>query len=315
MPQPLIPRRLRTRGVAPAAAAVAFVGALAVGCSDGPATVEEVPTAEVLSLEPWDAGQGETVEVRIRGTGFAPGDVAVWERGGSEASDVVVRTTRYVSPTELVATVDVGASALADAYDVAIRNRDRKKGITTEVFHVLRGIGATLDAGFGFRYDGHRVGTFDADGRFLLDPLSMFGAGSRYAFTLYSYSWREQYIVAQQPRPDGWADLMMCWSPGGKVEGPGTRMLECWLEIGTAPGRGWSDDQLVEDSYSSFIGSDRPADGSGRITFTTVTPHRLAGTFTITMHADYSATYPGPILEVREGRFDVPVVSTYAFGQ
>lgn len=310
-----MPHRAVCRPRAPHLAPLALLAFLLVppaGCSDGPAAVEEEPTAEVHSLEPWDAGQGETVEVRIRGSGFAQGDVAVWERGGNPAGGVVVQETRFVSPTELVATVRIGADALPDAYDVAIRTpRDRKKGITTEIFNVLHGIGSTLDAEFAFEYQGHRTGSFGVDGEYVLDPAEMFQASGSFALTLYEYEAREQFFMAQQPRPDGWADLLMCWSPGGKVEGPGTRNLECWLEIGTAPGREWSDQQLVEDSYSSFIGGDRPADGSGRITFTAVTPQRLAGTFTITLHADYSSTYPGPVLEVRQGRFDVPVVSTY----
>jgi hypothetical protein len=301
-----VPAWQRRRHTAAVRALVAAL--LLAGCTDGPASSSEELTAVVGSVEPWDAGQGETVQVRILGSGFSQGDVAVWERRGSKAASVVVEETRFVSAGELIATVRIGAGALPEAYDVAIRNRDRKKGIATEIFNVLHGIGSTLAADLSFSYDGDRTGTFAVRGDFTLDPEIMYRTASMWGVTLFHYPSREQVLMAQQPVQEGPPHFLVCWSPGGMVEGPGTRPLECWIELGTDPG---PDGRPIDASYSSWIGGNRPADGTGSITFTAVSRHRLGGTFRITMHADNASTYPGPLLDVRDGRFDLPVVSSY----
>jgi hypothetical protein len=292
----------------PAAVLALTAALLLAACADGPASHADELIAVVGSVEPWDAGQGETVQVRIRGSGFSQGDVAVWERRGSAAASVVVEETRFVSAGELIATVRIGAGTLPEAYDVAIRNRDRKKGIATEIFNVLHGIGSTLDAGLSFSYDGDRIGAFAVNGTFTLDPEIMYRTPSMWGVTFFHYPSREQLFMAQQPVLVGPPHFLVCWSPGGMVEGPGTRPLECWIELGTDAG---PDGRPVDASYSSWIGGNRPADGTGSITLTSVTRHRLGGTFRITMHADNASTYPGPLLDVRDGRFDLPVVSSY----
>jgi hypothetical protein len=295
-----------------------LAGALLGGCGDAPGrqvTEPDLPPAVVSGAFPWDAAQGETVEVRITGTGFTTGDALVWERNGSAAPGITVQQTTLLSDSVLVATVHIAPTAIAQTYDISVRSGDRRRGVGTEVFNVLHGTGSTLTAAFSFDYSGHRTGTFDASGSFVLSAETMFAQGARWVVTYYDYRWREQFFMAAEPRPDGWTNFLMCWSPGGRIAEPGTRLLECWLEIGTdfsAERRRWSDEQLVEDSYSSWIGSDRPADGSGRLTITEVTPLRLLGTFRITMHADYLHTLsdPGPTL-LAEGSFDMPIVSAY----
>ena len=75
-------------------------------------------------------------QVTITGSGFASGDAAKWERGGVPDTKVVVRETRFVSSTQLVATIDIAADADLAFYDIAVYSADRKKGIGTEMFEV-----------------------------------------------------------------------------------------------------------------------------------------------------------------------------------
>jgi hypothetical protein len=275
------------------------------GCADSPAADMQEAAATVAGVEPWDAAQGETVTVRILGSGFTPEDVPVWERNGSEVSGISVAQTTFVSSTELTAVINIAPGTAALTYDVGIRRGGRKRGVGSELFDVLHGIGSILDAQFAFGYRGDRTGSFSIDREFVLDPEVMYTPASGWGVTLYHYPMGEQFLMAQQPRADGLADFIMCWSPGGRVRTTGTRLLECWLEFGLDA------DGNVEASYSSWIGSDRPADGSGRITFSSIGPRRLAGTFHITMHSDLAPEYPGPELEVFAGSFDLPVVSAY----
>ena len=84
--------------------------------------------------------QGETGEqVTITGSGFAPGAVATWSRGG-DTTKVIVRSTQVISSTQVVATIDIAPDADLAFYDIAITNPDRKKGIGTEMFEVTTGV-------------------------------------------------------------------------------------------------------------------------------------------------------------------------------
>ena len=100
---------------------LAIVLLASFGCADpGPAPV--LPTAPNLGKAPTSGPtvsaaapaygrQGETGEdVTITGSGFAPGAVATWSRNG-DTSKVSVRSTRYVSSTQLIATLDIAPDA------------------------------------------------------------------------------------------------------------------------------------------------------------------------------------------------------------
>jgi len=135
------------------------------GCAD-PVQAPVLPTAPNLGKAPPIGGpsvsaaapaygrQGETGEdVTITGSGFAPGAVATWSRNG-DTSKVTVRSTRYVSSTQLVATLDIAPDADLAFYDITVTNSDRKKGIGTDLFEVttalnLGSLGGNTNANAG----------------------------------------------------------------------------------------------------------------------------------------------------------------------
>ena len=117
------------------------------GCAD-PVQAPGLPTAPNLGKAPPSGGptvsaaapaygrQGETgEEVTITGSGFDSGAAALWSRNG-DTTKVRVRSTRYVSSTQLVATLDIAPDADLAFYDITVMNGDRKKGIGTELFEV-----------------------------------------------------------------------------------------------------------------------------------------------------------------------------------
>jgi hypothetical protein len=302
-------RRRCDRTAAGAVACTAAVLALLVACNDEPSGLDagaDGPPIVVTAAQPRESGRGETMKVRITGTGFREGDEAVWERNGSTDDRVVVEKTEFVSATQLVATISIQADATIAGYDIAV-SRPRKKGIGTEAFYVLHGIGSEFQARFSFTYDGYRSGSFNVDDTFVLDPATM-DPGS-WGLTYYIYEQYEQFIGAHYLRDDGLVDMMWCWTPGGRVTAPGTRLLECWF----TPQYNFETGEYADpEDYTSFIGSDRPGDGTGRITFTSVTPERLAGTFSITMHVvDWPDWLGSPSITISDGEFDLPVVSSY----
>jgi hypothetical protein len=298
-------RSRSARGVACTAAVLALL----VACNDEPSGLDagaDGPPIVVTAAQPRESGRGETMKVRITGTGFREGDEAVWERNGSTDDRVVVEKTEFVSATQLVATISIQADATIAGYDIAV-SRPRKKGIGTEAFYVLHGIGSEFQARFSFTYDGYRSGSFNVDDTFVLDPATM-DPGS-WGLTYYIYEQYEQFIGAHYLRDDGLVDMMWCWTPGGRVTAPGTRLLECWF----TPQYNFETGEYADpEDYTSFIGGDRPGDGTGRVTFTSVTPERLAGTFSITMHVvDWPDWLGSPSITISDGAFDLPVVSSY----
>jgi len=85
----------------------------------------------VTGAYPAEGDQGETLTVRISGSGFVEGVVATWERDGLPDPGITVQQTVFVSSTELDATIAIALDADVADYDVAV-SRDRKKGIGTE---------------------------------------------------------------------------------------------------------------------------------------------------------------------------------------
>lgn len=123
---------------------------LLIGCGEGLPTgqiegdPDEDPDAVALPLEvtgtdPAEAEQGESVDVRIFGEGFAEGSVASWERDGVADTLIVVSSVTFVSETELVASISVARETDIGLYDVAV-TRKRKKGVGSEA----KAIGADI---------------------------------------------------------------------------------------------------------------------------------------------------------------------------
>lgn len=123
-----------------------FLAALALACDPPTDPARETDSARlakaaagptVSSALPSYAHQGDAgVAVRILGSGFDQGSSASWERNGSVDPKVSVQGTRFVSSTELVATISVAADAAIAFYDVAVTTSTRKKGIGMERFTV-----------------------------------------------------------------------------------------------------------------------------------------------------------------------------------
>jgi uncharacterized membrane protein len=111
----------------------------APGCGDGPTTTETPPQPEVTvsATEPARAEQGETLDVRILGEGFADDAVVSWRRHGTVDPLIVVEQVTFVSETELIASVVVGAEADVSEYDVVVRSeRVGVEGIGQRLFEV-----------------------------------------------------------------------------------------------------------------------------------------------------------------------------------
>lgn len=145
----------------------------------------------VSAAVPSYAHQGDAgVAVRILGSGFDRGSTASWERNGVTDQKIAVMETRFVSSSELVATINVAPDATIDLYDVAVTTSTRKKGIGMERFivTVAQSIGTlggnTLSRGINDR--GEVVGYsmagssqrafFSAPGA----PMTNLGAGQAY---------------------------------------------------------------------------------------------------------------------------------------
>ena len=91
----------------------------------------------VAATTPATGEQGTvSLQVTIDGNGFATGAVASWERNGVPDPKVTVKSTQFVNPKKVIATIDIALDADITSYDVAVMNTDRKKGIGTAIFAV-----------------------------------------------------------------------------------------------------------------------------------------------------------------------------------
>lgn len=97
-------------------------------------------TIQVSSANPPAAEQGTVnLNVSIKGKGFKNGAVATFLVTGNEidSGGVTVNTTTFVSPSQLVANIDVAEGATISKFDVKVRNSDGRTGKGTELFSVV----------------------------------------------------------------------------------------------------------------------------------------------------------------------------------
>jgi uncharacterized membrane protein len=124
------------------ALAVGVLGVMAFGapgCGDGPTTTEPPPppTVTVSATEPARAEQGEALDVHILGEGFVEDVVVSWRRNGAADPLIVVEQVTFVSATELIASILVGAEADVAEYDVVVQSeRVSGEGIGARLFEV-----------------------------------------------------------------------------------------------------------------------------------------------------------------------------------
>lgn len=89
----------------------------------------------VTSASPAQAPQDTTVDVTISGSGFTNGAKATWSLNG-DTTLVHVKSTKFVSSSQLVATVLVPGTAPVASYDVQVTLTSGKKGVGAELFVV-----------------------------------------------------------------------------------------------------------------------------------------------------------------------------------
>jgi uncharacterized membrane protein len=129
----------RWPGRALAVGVLGFMASGASGCGDGPTTTElpAPPKVTVSATEPARAEQGETLEVQILGEGFVDDAVVSWRRNGAADPLIVVEQVTFVSATELIASILVGADADVAEYDVVVQSeRIAVEGIGARLFEV-----------------------------------------------------------------------------------------------------------------------------------------------------------------------------------
>jgi hypothetical protein len=162
------------------AASFALMALIVYSCAgDGLTAPREQPTARkskpsggnvAVSLAEPDSGAQGVVNlvVKIHGSGFSRDAVADWERNGAPDAKITVSSTRFVSSSEVDATISIAADAELATYDVAVTSGG-KKGIGTELFAVTLGDPTATwyvpvdDPTLGFQGD-HGDTTFALDG-------------------------------------------------------------------------------------------------------------------------------------------------------
>ncbi len=173
----------------------AFILAL-TACSAEPTRVVEAPDGALLakgggsggglavtSTDPAFGERGARLQVRVRGSGFDPTAEAVWERNGVVDPRVRVISTTFVSSTEVIADIEIGADADIDLYDVAVSialiGGGRKKGVGIEMFEVtvaenVPGVVASGTATIARDINdaGQIVGAWERDQAYFWDPAT-----------------------------------------------------------------------------------------------------------------------------------------------
>lgn len=92
----------------------------------------------VGSVAPTAAAQDTTIDVNIFGAGFTNGAAATWSLNG-DTTKVHVKSTKFVSSTQLVARISVPVDAPVARYDVVVMLIGGKKGVGAELFEVTLG--------------------------------------------------------------------------------------------------------------------------------------------------------------------------------
>lgn len=143
MPRRLSPtgRRVPSRVALP----VVFVTAALLACGDSSPAPMDLdprfapggggPPVKVVSTDPSEGEQTDTLFVRVIGASFEPGAAARFYRPGVPPRIQTLSTT-YVGPDELLAHIIIDGTAEVGLYDVEVTTPGGKKGVGTELFAV-----------------------------------------------------------------------------------------------------------------------------------------------------------------------------------
>lgn len=130
----LLPMLLVTACATEEPAAPELLAAPGGGGSGGP---------KVSSADPSNGNQGQSLTVRVLGSGFDQTAVASWERNGQPDPKITVTSTTFISSKEVRANITIAADADTVLYDVAVTlfvgGVPGKKGVGIEKFSVKPG--------------------------------------------------------------------------------------------------------------------------------------------------------------------------------
>jgi uncharacterized delta-60 repeat protein len=97
--------------------------------------------AQAVSVTAADPPTGEqgtlNLSVLIKGKGFKNGAKAKWfKTGTTDPAGVNVKSTQFVSSTQLIATIDIADAAALSLFDIQVQNTDGRTGKGTGLFSV-----------------------------------------------------------------------------------------------------------------------------------------------------------------------------------
>ena len=117
---------------------VALLFAAVFGLPGVSAVREAAAQIAVTAADPSAADQGTiSLPVTIKGNGFKKGAKAkFYVAGTSDPGGITVSSTRFISSTQLTATIDVAATAVVAGFDIVVTNADGRTGKGTELFKV-----------------------------------------------------------------------------------------------------------------------------------------------------------------------------------
>ena len=151
----------------------AAVAAMLVGCAqlEGPNQPDFAKASSgpsVAAADPPFGRRGDVgLAVTITGSGFDQGSRASWERNGVADLKITVRSSQYLSSTQLVATIDIATDATLSLYDVAVTTAAGRKGIGTARFEVTQAqLLPGTESAFGANESGEIVGRVGVPGPF-----------------------------------------------------------------------------------------------------------------------------------------------------
>jgi hypothetical protein len=126
---------------------VAVFIAVAFGCLWGGAVPEAAAQISVASADPKTGEQGAlNLSVTIAGKGFKNGaKAAFFKTRTTDPAGVNVKSTQFVSSTQLIALVDIADAAALSLFDIQVANTDGRTGKGTELFSVVAKGRTSLD--------------------------------------------------------------------------------------------------------------------------------------------------------------------------
>jgi hypothetical protein len=122
----------------------------------------------VTGTLPKSGPKGQTLDVRVYGTGFTAGATATWAlRGVADPTKVRTNSTTFVSSTELIANITIASDATIDYWDVRVSAAVCcKTGIGTEMFEVTTATTVGPGIAYGVNNAGDIAG--ESDGAYIL---------------------------------------------------------------------------------------------------------------------------------------------------